>query len=60
MICNNCEYQNECDWYSCYKRIDNEIYLGIGADSTLGEALLAALHDNPLTECEYFAHKNNN
>lgn len=51
MICENC---NECGWYTSYKKIENEIYLGIGTDNTLGRALLAAMNDNQLERCEYF------
>lgn len=54
MICNECKYKDECDWYDWYKKIENAIYLGIGTDNTLGRALLAAMQDNPLGECEYF------
>lgn len=36
------------------KRIENEIYLGIGTDNTLGRALLYTMNDNQLEQCEYF------
>lgn len=36
------------------KKIENEIYLGIGIDNSLGKALASAIEDNPLEECEYF------
>lgn len=54
MICNECKHKVECGWYDSYKKIENDIYLGIGTDNTLGRALLAAMQDNPLEECEYF------
>lgn len=54
MICNNCNGKDECDWYSAYKQIEDCIHYGIGTDEDLGRALLSALQDNPLTECEYF------
>ena len=54
MICNECKCKDECDWYGWYKKIENDIYLGIGTDNTLGRALLAAMQDNPLEKCEYF------
>ena len=54
MICENCKCKDECGWYSSYKRIENEIYVGVGTDNTLGRALLAAMSDNQLKQCEYF------
>lgn len=54
MICENCKCKDECGWYSSYKRIENEIYLGVGTDNTLGRALLATMSDNQLKQCEYF------
>ena len=36
--------------------IENEIYLGVGTDNTLGRALLAAMSDNQLEQCEYFEY----
>lgn len=54
MICENCKGKDECGWYASYKRIENEIYLGVGTDNTLGRALLAAMSDNQLEQCEYF------
>ena len=38
MICENCKCKDECGWHTSYKRIENEIYLGIGTDNTLGRA----------------------
>ena len=54
MICENCKCKDECGWYSSYKKIENEIYLGVGTDNTLGRELLAAMSDNQLKQCEYF------
>ena len=54
MICKDCKYKDDCGWYASYKRIENEIYLGIGADDALGRALLEAMSDNQLEQCEYF------
>ena len=54
MICENCKYKDECDWYSSYKKIKNEIYFGIGTDNTLGRALIEAMNDNEMEQCEYF------
>ena len=54
MICDKCKYKEECGWYASYKRIENEIYLGIGKDNNLGRALLAAMEDNSLEDCDYF------
>lgn len=54
MICRNCKIKENCDWYDSYKRIEMEIYTQIGMDNTLGRALIAALEDNGLEECEYF------
>ena len=54
MICNECNYKKECGWYDSYLKIENEIYLGIGMDNTLGRALLATLRENGLEQCEYF------
>lgn len=49
-------YNNEKGAYFVIydKRIENEIYLGVGTDNTLGRALLAAMSDNQLEQCEYF------
>ena len=54
MICENCKCKDECGWYASYKRIENEIYLGVGTDNTFGRALLAAMIDNQLEQCDYF------
>lgn len=54
MICKDCKCKDECGWYTSYKRIENEIYLGVGTDNTLGRALLATMNDNQLEQCEYF------
>lgn len=54
MICEDCKYKEQCGWYSSYKRIENEIYLCIGTDNTLGRALLYTMNDNQLEQCEYF------
>lgn len=54
MICENCKCKDDCGWYGSYKRIENEIYIGIGTDNTLGRALITAMNDNQLEECEYF------
>lgn len=54
MICENCKCKDECEWYASYKRIENEIYLDIGTGNTLGRALLTAMSDNQLEQCDYF------
>lgn len=54
MICNNCKCKDGCRWYKSYQKIENEIYLGIGTDDALGRALVIAMQENPLEECEYF------
>ena len=54
MICNECNCKKECGWYESYLKIENEIYLGIGTDNTLGRKLLGVLRDNELEQCEYF------
>lgn len=54
MICEKCNCKDDCGWYVSYKRIVNEIYLGIGTDNTLGRALLSTVNDNSLEDCEYF------
>lgn len=54
MICEKCKCKDDCGWYESYKKIEMEIYTGIGTDNTLGRALFAALNDNQLNECEYF------
>lgn len=46
--------KDECGWYASYKKIEDEICLGIGTDNTLGRALLAVMNDNQLEQCEYF------
>lgn len=46
--------KDECGWYASYKKIEDEIYLGIGIDNTLGRALLATMNDNQMKQCEYF------
>lgn len=56
MICENCKCKDECGWYASYKRIKYEIYLGIGTDNKLGRALLEAMSDNQLEQCEYFEY----
>lgn len=54
MICKDCKCKSECGWYGSYKRIETEIYCGIGANDALGKALINAMNDNQLEECEYF------
>ena len=54
MICNKCGCNSECEWYKSYKKIEQEIYLGIGTNDNIGKALLDALNNNPLEECEFF------
>lgn len=54
MICEKCNCKDDCGWYASYKKIVDEIYLGIGTDNTLGRALLATVNDNSLENCEYF------
>ena len=54
MICEKCSSKNECDWFMSYQRIKNEIQMGIGTDNPVGTALMVAIEDNQLTECEYF------
>ena len=54
MICEKCKFKDNCGWYGSYKRVELEIYTGIGTDDTLGRALLETLEDNDLDECEYF------
>ena len=54
MICENCKYKDDCGWYESYKRIIDEILIGIGTDNTVGKALLNIIQDNQLEECEYF------
>lgn len=54
MICDNCKCKDECGWYESYKKIEEEIYVGIGTDNTLGRALISTMKDNQLEECEYF------
>ena len=54
MICENCKYKDDCGWYESYKRIKDEIIIGIGTDNTVGKALINTIQDNQLEECEYF------
>ena len=54
MICENCKCKDDCGWYGSYKRIEMEIYTGIGTDNTLGRALIEIMRENNLEECEYF------
>lgn len=54
MICEKCSIKNECDWFLSYQRIKNEICMEIGTDNPVGAALMVAIEDNQLTECEYF------
>lgn len=54
MICDKCKCKDECRWYESYQKIEQEIYLGIGTDNTLGRTLIATMQDNQLEECEYF------
>lgn len=54
MICENCNCKDECNQYHSYKKIENEIYIGIGIGNSLGRALISAIEDNPLEECQYF------
>lgn len=54
MICEDCKFKEECGWYASYKKIENEIYCGIGAGDTLGRALIATMNDNQLEHCDYF------
>ena len=54
MICENCKCKDDCGWYESYKRIEDEILIGIGTDNTVGKALFNTIQDNQLEECEYF------
>ena len=54
MICENCKFKDDCGWYESYKRIEDEILIGIGTDNIVGKALLNIIQDNQLEECEYF------
>ena len=36
------------------KKIETEIYTGIGTNNTLGRALVATLRENELKKCEFF------
>lgn len=54
MICNECAAASECDWYASYKRIQEEVQLGIGTSNVVGMAIKEAIESNHLTECEYF------
>ena len=54
MICEICKYKDDCGWYESYKRIIDEILIGIGTDNTVAKALLNIIQDNQLEECEYF------
>ena len=54
MICENCKFKDDCGWYESYKKIENEILMGIGTDNTVGKALFNIIQDNQLEECEYF------
>lgn len=54
MICENCKCKDDCGWYGSYKRIEMEIYTGIGTDNTLGRTLIEVMRENNLEECEYF------
>ena len=54
MICENCKYKDDCGWHESYKRIIDEILIGIGTDNTVGKALFNTIEDNQLEECEYF------
>ena len=38
MLCEKCKCKEDCGWYGSYKRIEMEIYTGIGTDNTLGRA----------------------
>ena len=53
MICEKCNCKDGCGWYASYKRIVDEICLGIGTDNTLDRALLSTVNDNSLKACEY-------
>lgn len=57
MICDKCKCKDECGWYESYKKIEREIYLGVGTDTKLGHRLLVTMHNNPLEKCEYFECK---
>ena len=48
MICENCKCKDDCGWYGSYKRIEMEIYTGIGTDNTLGRALIEVMRENNL------------
>lgn len=54
MLCEKCKCKEDCGWYNSYKRIEMEIYTGIGTDNTLGRALVVAMQENSLEKCEYF------
>lgn len=54
MLCEKCKCKEDCGWYGSYKRIEMEIYTGIGTDNTLGRALVVTMQENNLDECEYF------
>ena len=56
MLCEECKCKDDCGWYESYKRIEMEIYTGIGTDNTLGRALVAAMQENNLEECKYFEY----
>ena len=54
MLCEKCKCKEDCGWYGSYKKIETEIYTGIGTDNTLGRALVSAMQKNKLKKCEYF------
>ena len=36
MICYECNLRNECDWFRYYQRVEEDIFCGIGTDSSVG------------------------
>ncbi len=54
MICDDCKGKDDCKWYTSYKNIEREIYLGLDPYDVLGKALLEAMDDNQLVQCKDF------
>ena len=60
MICYECNLRNECDWFRYYQRVEEDIFCGIGTDSSVGQALAVTIEDNQLEECDYFEQEERN
>lgn len=54
MICTRCKHKESCDWYASRRKIEHELYLGIGTDNKLGMELAKTLYNNMLVSCIQF------